>query len=134
MGIPAKTRPEMPDEATRLLRCRLMLEETLEYIRASGFSADVAWARFISMDVVSLKATHAPDLAAMAAENADVRYIAHGNDLAMGVDVRVFAAVHEANMRKAPGGIVVRRQDGKVVKPEGWQPADVARLLREWEP
>jgi hypothetical protein len=32
-------------------------------------------------------------------------------------------------MEKAPGGIVKRRPDGKVLKPEGWQPPDIAKLI-----
>lgn len=34
----------------------------------------------------------------------------------------VFAAVHASNMAKAPNGVVIRREDGKVLKPEGWEP------------
>ena len=127
-GIETPDRPTMPDEATRILRCRLLLDETLEFIRASGCS--VVGSGHLG-DVLT---THAPDLAAMAQENADVRYIAHGNDLAMGVDGRVFDAVHAANLAKAPNGVVTRRTDGKVVKPDGWTPPDVARVLKEWEP
>lgn len=127
MGIPTKQRPELPDVATIVLRCRLLLEEVMEYIHASGCYVSAADGRVYSSGI-------APDLAAMAHENADLRYISLGNDLAMGVDGRVFDAIHDANLRKAPGGVVTRRPDGKVVKPEGWQPADVARMLREWEP
>lgn len=129
-GIATQDRPTTPEEATRVLRCRLLLEEVLEFIKASGCSVQVN----IHRQSFSLLTTHAPDLAAMAQENADIRYIAHGNDLAMGVDGRVFDAVHHANMRKAPGGVVTRRADGKVVKPDGWKPPDVARVLEEWEP
>lgn len=133
MGIPTQDRPAMPDEATRLLRCRLLFEETMEYIRASGFEILVEGRSFKSR-THAIVPWHAPDLAAMAQENADVRYIAHGNDLAMGVDGRVFDAVHAANLAKAPNGVVTRRPDGKVVKPEGWRPPDVVRVLEEWEP
>lgn len=128
MGIPTHERPSMPDEATRLLRCRLLLEETLEFIRASGCSVNAYHG--LGFCVIT---THAPDLAAMAQENADVRYIAHGNDLAMGVDGRVFNEVHHANMLKTSNGVVTRRADGKVVKPDGWKPPDVARVLEEWD-
>ena len=132
MGISTHERPTMPDEAMRLLRCRLLLEETLEYIRASGcgvltsggnLERDEAYV-FIDHDI-------APNLAAMAQENADVRYIAHGNDLAMGVDGRPFDEVHRANMEKAPNGVVLKDERGKFRKPEGWKPPDVARVLKE---
>lgn len=131
MGIPTQDRPTMPDEATRLLRCRLLLEETLEFIEASGCNV-----RFLGSHRshgFHIIITHAPDLAAMVQENADVRYIAHGNDLALGVDGRVFDAVHVANLAKASNGVVQKDERGKVIKPDGWKPPDVARVLEEWE-
>ena len=39
-------------------------------------------------------------------------------------------AVHASNMRKVAGG-VKRRYDGKILKPEGWRPPNLARLLEE---
>ena len=41
-----------------------------------------------------------------------------------------FAAIHAANMLKASGP---RRADGKILKPVGWQPADITGLLRAAE-
>jgi len=40
---------------------------------------------------------------------------------------RVFDIVHGANMQKVVDGRVIRRDDGKIMKPEGWQ--DPAPLL-----
>ncbi|MDG2028082.1 MAG: hypothetical protein P8J50_13325 [Acidimicrobiales bacterium] len=40
---------------------------------------------------------------------------------------RIFDIVHGANMQKVVDGRVIRRDDGKILKPEGWQ--DPARLL-----
>jgi predicted HAD superfamily Cof-like phosphohydrolase len=121
--------PTMPDEATRLLRCRLLLEETLEYIHASGYRVCLDPAGNVDLVIVrDYNAT--PNPTAMAHENADVLVIAFGNALAMGVDMApVFAEVMAANMRKAQGGKVTRRADGKVLKPEGWTPADVGAVL-----
>lgn len=42
---------------------------------------------------------------------------------------RVFAIVHGANMQKVVDGRVIRRDDGKILKPEGWR--DPAPLLRD---
>lgn len=33
----------------------------------------------------------------------------------------LFAIVHQANMGKVVDGKVIRREDGKILKPEGWQ-------------
>lgn len=37
----------------------------------------------------------------------------------------VFDLVHQANMRKLVDGKVILREDGKVMKPQGWQEADI---------
>ena len=36
----------------------------------------------------------------------------------------LFAIVHDANMRKLVDGKVIRREDGKIMKPDGWYPSD----------
>jgi predicted HAD superfamily Cof-like phosphohydrolase len=42
----------------------------------------------------------------------------------------VFAEVHRSNMAKLmPDGTVLRRADGKVEKPSGWTPPDIAGIL-----
>lgn len=33
----------------------------------------------------------------------------------------LFAIVHNANMQKVVNGKVIRREDGKILKPEGWE-------------
>lgn len=129
MGVPVAAKPTMPDEATRLLRCRLLLEETLEFIKASGC---VVFGLTSHYGVYHL-AGATPDLAAMAQENEDVVYIAMGNRCAIGTDVRVFDEVHRANMAKAGPDGVRKNAIGKVEKPDGWKPPDVARVLAEWD-
>lgn len=124
MGLPIKATPAMPDEAVRHLRCCLLLEEMLEFIAACGMRV---WADSAGVLRVTVDRSKPPDLAAMAHENTDLRYVSHGNDLAMGIDGgAVFDVVHDANMRKAPGGVPVLSPEGKVLKPGGWRPADVA--------
>lgn len=45
----------------------------------------------------------------------------------------VFTEVHAANMNKRfPDGTFHRDQDGKIIKPEGWQPADLKVVLNQW--
>ena len=44
----------------------------------------------------------------------------------------VYDAIHTANMKKmGPDGKPVYREDGKVLKPEGWQRADILAIIRE---
>lgn len=73
----------------------------------------------------------AGDPVAIARELADVVYVAYGTADARGIPLdAVIAEVHAANMRKFDGGAVMR-PDGKLMKPPGWQPPDVAAVLRE---
>jgi predicted HAD superfamily Cof-like phosphohydrolase len=37
---------------------------------------------------------------------------------------QLFEIVHGANMTKVVNGKVIRREDGKILKPEGWQPPE----------
>ena len=41
-----------------------------------------------------------------------------------------FNEVHRSNMAKLVDGKVIRREDGKVLKPEGWQPPQLAQFLQ----
>jgi predicted HAD superfamily Cof-like phosphohydrolase len=49
----------------------------------------------------------------------------------LGIPFRaVFKEVHRSNMAKLDkNGTVLRREDGKVIKPEGWTPPDIAGVL-----
>ena len=59
----------------------------------------------------------------------DLLYVTYGAAVALGVDLEpFFEEVHRTNMAKIGGH---RRADGKWMKPDGWQPPDLKRLLRE---
>lgn len=58
----------------------------------------------------------------------DLIYVCLGAAVRWGVDLSpIFDAVHRANMAKDNGGT---RGDGKVLKPPGWTPPDIAGLLK----
>lgn len=69
------------------------------------------------------------DLAPLMHELADLLYVVYGTFAVCGVDAdAVFAEIHQANMRKLAGP---RRPDGKLLKPAGWQPANVGQVLEK---
>ncbi len=71
------------------------------------------------------------DLPAAADALADVVYVACGTALSRGVDLdRVLAAVHESNMAKRVAGPPRLGAHGKVPKPPGWKPPDIAAITR----
>jgi HAD superfamily hydrolase (TIGR01509 family) len=67
-------------------------------------------------------------LTPLAHELADLLYVTYGALETCGLDAdAIFAEVHRANLAKAGGPV---RADGKLLKPPGWQPADVAGVVR----
>jgi predicted HAD superfamily Cof-like phosphohydrolase len=69
-----------------------------------------------------------------AKELADLLYVAFGTAERFGIPIGpVFMEVHRSNMTKIPAdGEPVLREDGKVLKPDGYQPARVGRILDLW--
>lgn len=61
----------------------------------------------------------------------DLKYVLYGYELRMGIaSEEHFAEVHAANMRKlGPDGKPIRRADGKIIKPVGWEGPDHGALL-----
>lgn len=58
----------------------------------------------------------------------DVLYVIFGTAVEFGVDLApFFAEVHRTNMLKVGGAT---RDDGKILKPEGWQKPQIAEMLR----
>lgn len=72
------------------------------------------------------------DMVEIADGLADLIYVAAGTALEYGIPLeRVWAEVHRSNMAKADPvtGKVRKRADGKVLKPEGWTPPDIASVI-----
>lgn len=75
------------------------------------------------------------NLEALAKELADVLVIVYGTADLFDIPLEaVFAEVHRSNMSKVqPDGTVLRREDGKILKPDSYRPADVrGALTGEW--
>jgi predicted HAD superfamily Cof-like phosphohydrolase len=71
-------------------------------------------------------------MAELTAEGVDVLNVLVGLLLSQGLPVEAMTrAIHEANLRKCIDGQIVRREDGKVMKPPGWQPADKEGVIRQ---
>ncbi len=107
--------PTVPSAEVLQLRQQLIREEYEEVTEAIE-----------KLTAVSSNGT-APDVTELAHELADLLYVVYGTFSSCGVDAdAVFAEVHRANMEKIGGP---RRADGKLLKPPGWQPADVESVI-----
>jgi predicted HAD superfamily Cof-like phosphohydrolase len=88
--------------------------------------------RLIHEEVVEVETAIANrDIANLAGELADLVYVVIGTALQYGIPFdQVFAEVHRANMSKlGPDGTPLLREDGKIIKPFGFKPADLSAVL-----
>lgn len=100
--------PEFPNGPERALRMKLLEEEFNEYQQGE----------------------YKNDLENIAKELADIVYIVCGTAVSYGIPLdKVFDAVHASNMAKLIDGKPIRRDDGKILKPEGWTPPDIKKVL-----
>lgn len=131
MGQPIGERPAF-NERVRL-RLDLIAEEFKELCEACGYECEV----FISAPLVERKhegggryyiGEHGPtDIVEAADALADLRYVTEGAALEWGIPLdAVTDEVHRSNMAKTGGPV---RGDGKILKPPGWTPPDVAGVL-----
>jgi len=100
-----------------------------------GIRGESLRGRLIAEEITELAdAIDAGDLPGAVDGIVDAIYVLVGTAVTFGVDLApIWDAVHTANMAKIGGAI---RDDGKVLKPDGWTAPDVALLLRAqgWTP
>lgn len=92
------------------LRASLILEEANEFLVASQSS----------------------DFVGMIDAICDLLYVTYGAAVAMGIDIEpFFDEVHRSNMSKLDPEtkLPVRREDGKILKPSTYSPANIKRIL-----
>jgi predicted HAD superfamily Cof-like phosphohydrolase len=110
--IPKLDRPGLGTEEMIELRIKLLREEVEEYAEAA----------------------RAGDMVEVLDALADIGYILAGTVINHGMQHiydDAFNEVHRSNMAKVVDGKVIRREDGKVLKPEGWQAPQLAQFLDE---
>lgn len=111
--MPILPTPQIPPQARVALRQELIREEVVREL---------------------LPAMERGDLVEIADAMADSIYVIVGGALEYGIPLdRVWAAVQAANMAKVDPatGKVRKRQDGKVLKPNGWSEPPIAQILAE---
>lgn len=66
---------------------------------------------------------------------ADLNYVVNWASGTFGLNLdKYHEEVHRANMAKFPNGEVLRDEQGKVIKPEGWTPPDIQSILNNQGP
>ncbi len=128
-GAPVVWTPTIPPDDRRLLRCRLILEELMEFMEASGFKLEC---HPVDGPVITDANTHPYDCVAAADALADLKYVVEGAALEWGIPLQAcFLEVHDSNMSKlGEDGRPILREDGKVLKGPGFRPPDLAAVMQ----
>jgi predicted HAD superfamily Cof-like phosphohydrolase len=106
-GIRCSDIPSLPPHDERMLRVSLLVEELIEYLEAEKND----------------------DLVEIADGLIDICYIAIGTCIAYGIPFdMVWDEVQKTNMAKLAGGSNIR-VDGKIIKPKGWEPPNIKKIL-----
>jgi predicted HAD superfamily Cof-like phosphohydrolase len=115
------------------LRAKLLMEETAETVAALGFHVDAKiWepgepGSGTHRKVAEYNVDAAESLVEVIDGLCDIVYVALGTAATFGVDLDpFFREVQRSNMAKAGGE---RREDGKRLKPPGWTPPEIERIL-----
>lgn len=104
-GLEIGERPALPSRDIVALRRRLIDEELAELDAALGQGGIVQTADAL----------------------ADLIYVTYSAAISVGIDIRpVFREVHRTNLAKVGA---TKRADGKILKPDGWRPPRIERLL-----
>lgn len=107
--VPAPARPTLPPLDDWFLSVRLIDEEFEELSEA--------W--------------HEKDIVGFADAICDLAYVVLRVGYIAGLDINsLFSEVHRSNMSKFPGGKVLRREDGKILKPDSWTPPNLEAIIR----
>jgi predicted HAD superfamily Cof-like phosphohydrolase len=131
-------RPTVPDKDTALLRSRIILEEALETVNALGVSVHfVPGMGTTQLDIkksLRFEFDRTPDLVGIADGCADISVVTTGTLVALGIpDNGLLELVDENNLAKYKDG-VLRDEYGKILKPPGHKPPDIAQYLATVQP
>lgn len=133
LELPVGTTPAPIPDDRLLLRLRLILEEVGELVCAmTGQPKPVRKKVDAEMAMLAdelFSTRRETDLVETADGCCDAHVVISGTAIEFGIpEDKVYKEIHKSNMAKVGGPI---REDGKRLKPEGWEPPNVAKVLRK---
>lgn len=132
-GHPVSDEPVVADDGRLTLRLALILEEAFELADALGFATDDIKdsADYMLNKIGPRVYEDEIDLVAVADALGDLEYVTNGAALEMGIPLpAVVAEIHRSNMTKlGPDGKPIYREDGKILKGEGYEPPQLEKVL-----
>lgn len=135
-----RSEPAIPAFEELKHRAALVLEEALELCTALGVRVtqvsvgdptDQSYMLTeITAETLQVEAVKPPNLVEAVDALRDLEYVVYGTEATLGVQEasdETFQEVHRSNLAKLESGKV---QNGKPVKPAGWKPPDLRRILQ----
>jgi len=108
-GVPVNTTPTIPSFERLTLRCKLILEEAIEFCNACGVDVrildnhDATQRSNLCMSTITFGkyAISQPDMKEIADASTDLKYVTFGSDIELGLDSeQLFDEVQRSNMSK----------------------------------
>lgn len=111
-------------------RIQLIFEEFTEVLDAAGYRLEADCLGDIDVCKIKNKKVNKVELLK---ELCDLEYVTVGTSVTFGLPhEKAFIAVHENNLTKVSSdGTILTREDGKVLKPEGYRKVDLSDLVGE---
>lgn len=118
------------DEPHEQMRLELIREEMCELLDALSYGEAADAIRAVVLEADKIEANE-PDLVAAADALGDLEYVVNGMALGMGINLpEVVKEIHRSNMTKlGPDGKPIYREDGKILKGEGYEPPNLKPVL-----
>ena len=128
-GHPVGEKPEIPNDDRKSLRLALILEEAIELAEAMGFHTEEL--EDATYKMLNTGPLIEGNIIGIADALGDLDYVVNGAALEHGIDLpAVTAEVHRSNMTKlGPEGKPIYREDGKILKGEGYEPPNLEKIL-----
>lgn len=132
IGQECPEKPVIPSDRDLILRARVILEEVLEYINASGVSVSflIDDLEIGIKDISSLdfQKTHETDIVEVADAIGDIGYINYGSANCFGLDMEeIEDEIHANNMTKIKTGY--KDENGKFRKGPDYVPVDLRPII-----
>lgn len=126
--------PTEPSEEVRLLRAKLIFEEAMETIKALGVVASISLGcdEYIDVDEFPVFSARGKfNMVEVIDGCCDIKVVITGTLIACGIPDEPFQVLVDQNNLEKFGPGHSWRDDGKLIKPPGHKPPDIAGRLEE---
>lgn len=115
----------------RIAMYQRLIDEEVHELRGHFFDMIINPVHHMTKSFAASEEINVQTLVELADDCIDILYVTCGLMNTMGMPVQeLWNEVQRSNMAKGVDGKVLKRDDGKVLKPKGWKPPDLNRIIR----